>query len=101
MSNNIKSNKDLIPTSSLTILFYLTSSKREELNGLIQFLQKHRIHLRRLRTKESLNVPTDFQRAANYIAESQNAISFIQFEAISQFVLSKVIVVVFYYQNQI
>lgn len=77
--------------SNLTIYFYLSHVKREEIEPLIQFLHKFNLDFHRINNKEPLwmklaPLATDFIRKnSNHIARSSKLISFEEFTTINKF----------------
>lgn len=103
MLNHIK-NINQIQTqtnSELTIFFYLTRVKREEIGPLIQFLQKFNLNFRRIKNEKQTDASNFLRQNSNFMAQSSKPITFEEFRRISQFLNAQTIVVGFEYGNTI
>jgi TPP-dependent 2-oxoacid decarboxylase len=97
-------NMNKIPTqtdSDLTIFFYLTHVKREEIGPLIQFLQKLNLNFRRIKNEKQTRASNFLRQNSNFMAQSSKPITFEEFRMISQFLNTQTIVVGFEYGNTI
>ena|ERR1700712_3983771 len=88
-------------SSFLKIFFYLTITQREKIEDLFNFLQKYNLKLGFLTKEKRFYLSHYFQGNANFIAQSTQSISQSDFATISYFLSSQVIVISFFYQNQI
>ena len=86
---------------SLKIFFYLTHTQGNKIEYLSHFLQKYNLKLGFLTKEKRFYVSRYFQRNANFIAQSTQFVSQSDFAAISGFLSSQVIIVSFFYQDQI
>ncbi len=87
--------------SDLTIFFYLTHVKREEIGPLIQFLQKFNLNFRRITNEKQILASNYIRQNSNFMAQSSKPISFEQFQMITKFLDTKTIVVGYEYKNAI
>jgi hypothetical protein len=92
---------DDIPPAFLIMFFYLTDAEYNGLEHITEFLQKHKMVLRRLRKEKYSTVLNTFHKNANFVAKSCKPVSQAEFEVVNQFFVSNVIVVTFFYHNQI
>jgi hypothetical protein len=99
--SNVFAKDSLLNGSFLTIFFYFPPKRREKLENLIQFFQQHNITVERIQNKKSLGSLSEVVKSANFIAQSCHSLSKSEFEYLSQFLISNVIVVAFFYQQQI
>ena len=87
--------------SFLKIFFYLTQTQRKKIEYLFHFLQKYKLKLGFLTKEKRFHLSHYFQGNANFIAQSIQPISQSDFATISFFLSSQVIIVSFFYQDQI
>jgi hypothetical protein len=87
--------------SFLTVFFYLPQNQRENVENLIQFLQKHHMNFGRIQNETYWGPLHQVVKNANFVAQSYQPLSKVEFEFLSQFFVSKVILVAFFYKNQI
>ena len=90
----------------LIIFFYLTNSKRDNLELIIGFLQKYNIRFIKFENKKGSKMMQFLGMNVNYVAycpaqEGAEPISPAQFKDISQYLSSKVLVVAFFHTNYI
>lgn len=106
---NIIDNKKKIQTNvvskevqnNLTIFFYLTHVKREEIGPLIQFLQKFNLNFRRITNEKQILASNYIRQNSNFMAQSSKPITYEQFQMISKFLDTQTIVVGYEYKNAI
>jgi hypothetical protein len=98
-------NKTQIQTNktntNLTIYFYLTRVKREEIGPLIQFLQKFNLSFRRIKNEKQTLASNFLRQNSNFMAQSAKPITLEEFKIISEFLNKQTIVVGYEYQNMI
>ena len=85
----------------LMIFFYLTNSKRDDLELIIAFLQKYNIQFIKLENKKESQIIRFLGTNVNYVAYCLESISPVQFKDIAQYLSSKVLVVAFFHTNSI
>ena len=85
----------------LKIFIYLTRIKRDKIEHLLPFLQKYKLKFGFITKDKRFYFSHYFQGNANFIIQSTQPISPSDFVTISCFLSSEVIIVSFFYQNQI
>lgn len=83
------------------MFFFLAHIQREQLQQVIQFLQKHDLIFHRIKNEKQRTASSYLRQNANYMAESTKPITQEQFLTISNFLCSKTLVVGFSYGKQI
>lgn len=84
---------------NLTIYFYLTHVKREEIGTLIQFLQKFNLSFHRIKNEKQKQASNFLRKNSNFLAQSSKPITVDEFRMISQFINTQAIAVGFEYEN--
>jgi hypothetical protein len=87
--------------SCLKFFCYLTQTQRAKIEYLFHFLQKYKLKLEFLTKEKRFHMSHAFQVNANFIVQSTQPISQSDFIAICSFLSLHIIIVSFYYQNQI
>ncbi len=82
----------------LTLIFYLPQAKRENIESVIQFFQRHNFNFERLKNKKGIFSALN---NGNFIAHSRHMISWTDFEHVNDFLSTNIIVVALFYQNKI
>ena len=88
-------------STCLTIFFYMSSSKNDSAQTLIKFFQKHAFDFKRLPDEENFNSFNYLLQNANFFAQSNDALTPLEFEQVAGFLFSHVTVIALCYQNQI
>ena len=98
-----------LENSFLTLFLYLSPSKGENLEVLIQFFQKYDLKVERLKQNQNKNrshtsktyMMNNNYNNANFIAQSRHAFSPIEFQGLVKLLPPNIIVVAIFYQKQI